>query len=388
MKCFGWRNSGGGDYGLKISDASETQPASLSTGTPPARSLPRRLLHRFIPAQFHDPVGLTKRLIKSRDPAAFFAMKLAGFGPLCAPLDLLLQPFEHRAYLSAPPRRLPVVIVCGPPRSGTTLVAQALIENLSVAYFDNLTALFPRSPVTASRVFRRFISRRSMGYSSYYGRTDHLSGANDALQLWDRWLGADRTHPPTELSPEQREAMVKFFDAYEAWSGLPLVAKNNNLNASASLVAGALPDCYFLCLTREPVFLARALLRARLAIHGREDLGYGLTPPGSASPDPVEDVCRQVMFLEQLSLKQQASIGPARFRPISYEGFCRDPAATLKMVTEEMLHLPVPPNGFPNLPPKFEPTNLESDDHALLACLEHTLNRLRDAAAERPESGP
>jgi hypothetical protein len=349
----------------------------------------RQRLHRFIPAQFHDPVGLTKRLIKSRDPAAFFAMKLAGAGPLCAPFDLLLQPFEHRAYVSAPPRRLPVVLVCGPPRSGTTLVVQALIENLPVAYFDNLTALFPRSPIIASRVFRRLVPRRPMGYRSYYGRTDHLSGPNDALQLWDRWLGTDRTHPPAELSPERREAMVKFFDAYEAWSGLPLVAKNNNLNASASLVAEVLPNCYFLCLTREPVFLARSLLRARRDIHGREDLGYGLTPPDGASADPVEDVCRQVIFLERLSLKQQASIGPARFQLISYEGFCRDPAATLKLVAEQMLRLPVPATGFPNLPAGFEPTNRESEDQAMLARLEHTFDLLRDAAAAEPrKSGP
>jgi hypothetical protein len=346
-------------------------------------------LHHFIPAQFHDPVGLTKRLVKSRDPAAFFAMKLAGAGPLCAPIDLLLQPFEHRAYRSAPPRGRPVLFVCGPPRSGTTLVAQALIENLPVAYFDNLTALFPRSPITASRVFRRLIPRRPVGYRSYYGRTDHLSGPNDALQLWDRWLGTDRIHPLAELSPERREAMVRFFDAYEAWSGLPLVAKNNNLNASASLVAEVLPNCYFLCLTREPVFLARSLLRARRDIHGREDLGYGLTPPDDASTDPVQDVCRQVLFLERLSLKQQASIGSARFHLVSYEGFCRDPAATLKLVAEEMLHLPVPPAGFPNLPSGFEPTNRTSDDQPLLARLEHTFDLLRDAAAAAPrESGP
>jgi len=345
-------------------------------------------MHRFIPAQFHDPVGLTKRLLKSGDPAALFAMRLAAAGPLCAPLDFLLEPFERQAYQSAPPRRLPVILVCGPPRSGTTLLLQALIQNLPVAYFNNLTALFPRSPITANRLFSRFISRSPMGFRSYYGRTDHLSGSNDGLQLWDRWLGADRTHPPAELRPAQREAMVKFFNAYEAWSGLPLVAKNNNLNASASLVAEVLPDCYFLCLTREPVFLARALLRARRDIHGREDEGYGLTAPGGHSADPVEDVCRQVIFLEQLSLKQQARIGPTRFRLISYEGFCRDPAATLKLVAEEMLHLPVPPAGFPNLPSGFEPTNRASDDHALLASLEHTLSLLRAAAAQPRESGP
>src|SRR4029079_10706409 len=112
---------------------SVTGPAALSRGSPPVRSLPRQLLHRFGPGGFHDPIGLTKRLIKSRDPAALFAMRLAAAGPLCAPLDILLEPFERRAYQSAPPRRLPVILVCGPPRSGTTLLLQALIQNLPVA---------------------------------------------------------------------------------------------------------------------------------------------------------------------------------------------------------------------------------------------------------------
>ena len=78
-----------------------------------------------------------------------------------------------------------------------------------------------------------------------------------------------------------------------------------------------------------------------------------------------------------------------RFRLISYEGFCRDPAATLKLVAEQMLDLPVPPAGFPNLPAGFEPTNRTSDDQALLARLEHTFQLLRDdAAAEPREPGP
>ncbi len=337
------------------------------------------MLHRFVPAGFHDPVGLTKRLIKSRDPAALFAMKLAAAGPLCAPVDFLLEPFERRAYQTAPPRRLPVILVCGPPRSGTTLLLQALIQNLPVAYFDNLTALFPRSPVTANRLFSPVISRSPMGFRSYYGRTDHLSGSNDGLQLWDRWLGADRSRAPSELSPERREAMVRFFNAFEAWSGRPLVAKNNNLNASASLVAEALPDSYFLCLAREPVFLARSLLRARMEIHGREDLGYGLTP-GASGADPVEDVCHQVIFHSRLALEQQTRIGPARFRLVSYEGFCRDPGATLRFVTEQILHLPVPSGGFPNLPEAFEPANTPFGNDALLARLERTLASLPDSS--------
>jgi sulfotransferase family protein len=345
----------------------------------PASSLARQLLHRFVPAGFHDPVGLAKRLIKSRDPAALFAMKLAAAGPLCVPLDFLLEPFERRAYQAAPPRRLPVILVCGPPRSGTTLLLQALIQNLPVAYFNNLTALFPRSPITANRLFSRFISRNPMGFRSYYGRTDHLSGSNDGLQLWDRWLGADRSRAPSQLSQERGEAMVRFFNAFEAWSGRPLVAKNNNLNASARLVAEALPDSYFLCLTRDPVFLARSLLRARLEIHGREDLGYGLTP-GNRGDDPVEDVCRQVIFHSSLAQEQQTRLGADRFHLISYEGFCRNPSATLQLVTEQILRQSVPSGGFSHLPEAFEPANTPFGNDTLLTRLERTLDILSSSA--------
>ena len=354
---------------------------------PSERSLPRRLMHRFVPAEFHDPVGLTKRLIGSRDPAAFFAMKLAAAGPFCAPIDLLLESFERRAYRAAAPRRFPVILVCGPPRSGTTLLLQALIQNLPVAYFDNVTALFPRSPITASRLLHRF-PRPPAGYRSYYGRTDHLSGTNDGLQLWDRWLGADRTHAPSELSPEQKQEMVRFFNAFEAWSGRPLVAKNNNLNASASLVAEALPDSWFLCLAREPLFLARSLYRARLQIHGRDDMGYGLMPNGTQG-DPIGDVCRQVLFHVRLAQEQQARIGADRFHLVSYEGFCRDPSATLKLVSEKMLGIPVSRAGFPHLPEAFEPANATAGDEELLGRLEQTLRSLSSSQPPKPAgSGP
>jgi hypothetical protein len=100
-----------------------------------------------------------------------------------------------------------------------------------------------------------------MGFRSYYGRTDHLSGSNDGLQLWDRWLGADRTHPPAELSPER----VKRWSVPtgSGWSGRPWWPEQQPQWERQSRRGGA-PRLYFLCLARDPVFLARSLLRARL----------------------------------------------------------------------------------------------------------------------------
>ncbi|MGH7701967.1 MAG: sulfotransferase, partial [Gemmatimonadales bacterium] len=207
----------------------------------------RRALHRFIPEHFHDPFGLALRLLRTRDPAALFAMESALAGALLTPLDLLLQAAERRRYQAAESPRLPMIFVCGPARSGTTLVAQTLMRHLPVAYINNLTAVFPRSPLTANALFGRLIGPPRISYGSYYGRTQHWSGPNDGLHLWDRWLGKDRTAIRSSLTEEETTAMRRFFGALEQATGKPLVNKNNSLNACANVVARTLEGSHFLC---------------------------------------------------------------------------------------------------------------------------------------------
>ena len=90
----------------------------------------RRAVHPFVPSGFHDPVGLARRLIKTGDPAALFAMRAAALAPLALPIDLPLMPLERQRYRRAQPPRRPILLVCGSARSGTTLAAQILIRNL------------------------------------------------------------------------------------------------------------------------------------------------------------------------------------------------------------------------------------------------------------------
>ncbi len=319
--------------------------AAPDTPTVPAEGRLRRVLHRFVPAHFHDPVGLARRLRRSGNPAAMFAMRAAGYGLLLTPLDLLLAPLDKLRSSRATPPRLPIILLCGAPRSGTTLTAQLLIHNLPVAFFNNLTSVFPRAPLTAVSTFGRLMGREEVSYHSYYGRTTRWSGPNDGLYLWDRWLGGDRTRIPASLTPAAEQAMVRFFGAFERMTGRPLVAKNNSLNACASLVAAALPTSRFICLERSRTANAISLLRARREIHGREDIPYGLVRPGTVPlADPVEDVCSQVLFHEELAQQQLARLGPERFWRVRFEEVCRDPRAFLARVSEELLGQPLDPD--------------------------------------------
>ncbi len=322
----------GGDYTVNRTQATPPKvPAQQNRWL-------RRAMHRFVPAGIHDPVGLARRLLRSKDSAAMFAMRAAALGPLLAPLDMLLAPLEQQRYRRATPPQRPILLVCGVARSGTTLTAQLLIRNLPVSYFTNLTSLFPRAPLMAESTIGRLVPRVEVTYHSYYGRTSGWSGPNDALYLWDRWLGSDRTLIPDQLAPTARQAMVSFFGALERHTGRPALAKNNALNACAHLVAEALPTARFICVERSRISLAFSLVKAQIDIHGREGLPYGLMPPDRRpSGDSVEDVCRQVLFHEAVARRQLQRLGPERFLLVRFEDVCRDPRGFVERIGRDIL---------------------------------------------------
>jgi hypothetical protein len=275
--------------------------------------------------------------MRTGDPAAWFAMAAAAAGVAASPLDALLQRAERRYLDSTAPANLPLLFICGPPRSGTTVVYQTLVNHLPVAYLSNLTALFPRSPLTAQRLLGRFLGPSESTARSYYGRTAGLNGTNDALYIWDRWLGADRAHPPQSLSADAQSDMQRFFAACGRLFGHALVNKNNNLNASAHLVAECLPEAHFICLARNRRDLAQSLYRARCDIHGAPDQPYGLDANCELTTNPVRSVCEQVAWFERLAIEQRDRIGEKRFWIVQYEDFCRDPSGLVRRVADEVL---------------------------------------------------
>ena len=286
-----------------------------------------------MPASFHDPVGLARRLVKSGDPGALFAMRVAAMSPLALPLDLGMLPFERARYRRGGPPTRPILLVCGSARSGTTVAAQLLIRNLRLEYLDNFASLFPRSPLTARATLGRFVKRAPVGYRSFYGRVAGWSGPSDSLNLWDRWLGKDRSRAPGAIAPEAQRAMSAFFGALERETGRPVLCKNNALNACAHLVAQALPTARFICIERSRESLALSLLMARLEIHGDARVPYGLRPPDHREgDDPVEDVCRQVLHHEGLARLQSDRLGHERFLRARFEDICADPRRFVEFV--------------------------------------------------------
>ena len=301
----------------------------------------------YFPGSVSNPFGLVYRLIKSENPAARSAITMAAAGAVLTPIDLLLRGAERREYAESEESGKTILLVVGAPRSGTTLLAQFLINSLDVCYINNLTSLFPRSPITINRILRRFVPLQGGDYSAFYGKSRGLSGANDALYIWDRWLGADRKNVPSELVPLSGESMRRFFRALTNLYRLPVVNKLNRLNTCAHLVSKELKQVRFLCLHRNPLFLAQSLYIARQEIAGDMNAAYGVRHSDTVSDDAVEDVCQQVLFHENHARQQQKILGSRQFSIVSYEEFCRRPGDLLASLVGEDPDLKIKPDFQP-----------------------------------------
>jgi hypothetical protein len=288
------------------------------------------------------------------------AMCYAFLGLLLTPLDWILQVYEKNLYCTAGKSELPQIFICGAPRSGTTLVAQVLMKHLPVYYFNNLTSIFPKSPITAQKLFG-FLGkndRQKIRFTSFYGRTPKISQPNDALYLWDRWTGNNRKQIPESLNEHSKKQMFQFFNAVALYAKQPLVNKNNSLNSFAHLVSEVLPNSFFICLDRNPLYLAQSHLIARRFINNDENQSYGVEFNHTSQPeDVIQEISEQVKNHKRMILKQQELIGTDRFIIINYEDFCDNPAKTVVKVAAKCLGLNLDMDYMNKVLPPFKISN-------------------------------
>lgn len=285
-------------------------------------------------SNFRNPLGLLGRMLLSGRRAAYAALAHEALRIVSRPLDALLQRRERRYLTPAATVSQPILLVVGAPRSGTTLVYQTLARYLDVSYFSNLTSLFPRSPISGTRMFRWLLRQRSADFRNFYGQTAGLAGPHDGFGIWNRWLGEDRYVPRTDLSDAELNTLREFFDSWTQAFPKPFLNKNNRNTSCLEQLSRALPAASFIVVRRNPLLVAQSLITAREQVQGDKHVGWGLLAhEQSDAADPlayVDDVAQQVLQIEEELNQQLQNIPAGRIVELTYEGFCENPQAALR----------------------------------------------------------
>jgi len=282
---------------------------------------------------YRQPVQLVWRMLTSGNRVALSSLLREASKLVVPPVDWMLAREESRCVQQDHHSTRPILLVVGAPRSGTTLINQTLARCTVVSYFSNLTDMFSRSPLTATRLFSSRFGAKPTNYQNYYGQTMGLSNPNDGFSIWNRWLGSDRYTTPSHFTEPVVHEMQNFFQAWTATFGLPLLNKNNRNTSCIALLAEAIPQAQFLVVRRDPLYVAQSLIHARENIQGDKRAVWGLESRSvHASSDPlgyVDDICDQLIDIENHLQAQINQVAASRIHLVQYENFCRDPAAFL-----------------------------------------------------------
>lgn len=218
---------------------------------------------------------------------------------------------------------------------------QVLAEHLDLSYTPNMSALLPKSVRVSTRIcaFLFKHQKKQSTFENYYGKTQGFSAPSEANFLWNQWVAPDASRFRTVLSAAGASDVANYYSFLSECTGKPTLAKNNNANVFADKIADSLENSYFICLRRDPVYLAQSLIRARLEINGNLNQSYGVVDVDNMhdGEDPYQEVVEQVAYMNSLAEQQQSRIGEDRFWIVDYEEFCANPATLVNRIRTKIL---------------------------------------------------
>ncbi|NNG03717.1 MAG: sulfotransferase [Inquilinus sp.] len=261
------------------------------------------------------------------------------------------------------------IFLIGPPRTGSTIVYQAMVRGLDLGYISNLMALLPRFMVRMDRVHRRLGRPMPALHPGKYGFVPGLWAPSEAGKVVDRWFDPDRTG-------EERSAVRRMLAALSGNGGRPTIIKSPSLVLRLPGIREILPQARFVVLSRSPAFVAQSLLLGRRDPTIATDRWSGVEPADfSAHADRglAYQVVRQCVELTRAIESNLGDLPADRIVRLRYEDFCASPRRAVLSVAEAFGLMPSPALG--DLPVRFEPRDRQRVDQATwaeiqLACRE------------------
>lgn len=246
-----------------------------------------------------------------------------------APLDRAL-----RADATARP---PVVLVVGPPRSGTTLLYELLVTGCRFAYFSNAAHRLHRSPVAATRLFRPVIRRWRGSFESEHGRIRGWGAPCEAGWIWNRWMPGSAPMDETDVGAMPVETMRRTVGAIARILDAPFLTKNVNHSVRLRALDAVFPGCIVIEIRRDDADTIRSIYRLRRSRSGEAGVRSWLSVKPRAwarmrDAGPIEQIAAQVQGVRADIEHDIRWLGAERRLVLSYESLCRDPRGELERI--------------------------------------------------------
>ena len=254
-------------------------------------------------------------------------------------LNKTLEPLELQLISNFSLPRYPLIFICGPQRSGTTLLMQLLATVFNIGYISNLVGRFWRAPYIGCLLARDLGTEKTKStlpevssFTSDLGKTLRADDPHEFTYFWRHWFPNDRDIH--EISEENLKTVnvglfCKEIAAMESVFDAPLTFKNPILSSlNAAVLAKILPSSLFIICNRDPVYIAQSTLLARQKLFGCKERWWSIRPKEYSwlkdRPYP-EQIAGQIFYTERRIKESLSMIEPRRYLFVQYEDLCKDP---------------------------------------------------------------
>ncbi|WP_375170184.1 sulfotransferase [Marinobacter sp.] len=236
-----------------------------------------------------------------------------------------IRTLEH-LFFSAKESAKPPVFIIGAPRTGSTILYQALTNSHKVAYIDNKACAWHRNlrfGLWLSSL--RYGEKPHNNFKAEHGSTASFGGhaPSECGAFWYRWLPTDRHFiDDHEVTPVMvKEIRAEVMGAAHKLQR-PLLFKNLNVGQRLRLIKKAFPDAKLIFVRRDPRFVVQSILKAR------ERLGIGAGEWWSIMPPkfqelrelPEPEMCMAQVFSLEKQIEQDLKLFPSdNVREVFYQ---------------------------------------------------------------------
>ena len=254
--------------------------------------------------------------------------------------NLLLGAAEKIVLAAQSSQPVKTVWIIGPPRSGTTLLYQMLINSFEFAYFTNFTSKFYTAPIIAFWLQTQRLQNgsASVGYSSRYGRTDEPLGPHEAGKFWYRWFpNGDQVFVPSGyLQGAAQRSFRNEIAGIGHVTGRPVLFKNVFNSVRIAPIIETFPDAGFLICHRNPLDTAQSILRGRTKLHQDKGHWIGVRPAEyeKLRHAPYDEQIAGQIYYTYKQIETDRRKWPKNFFDVHYKEMCDNPQGTAIKIGE------------------------------------------------------
>ncbi|RMF53755.1 MAG: hypothetical protein D6746_15230 [Bacteroidetes bacterium] len=255
------------------------------------------------------------------------------FEALLARANHALEGIEQELVTERPAPSHRMLVICYPPRSGSTMLAQLLARTQAFNYVTNFQARFWEAPYLAGLIEKK-IGIREMPFPevirSAYGVTMAPHEPHEFGFFWNRWLVfAGETHrvAPTLMPEEKTEGLRRELLALRSLYEKPFFVKSDLVGLNVEYFYRLMPDVVFVVLRRDPLFIAQSIYRARLQLYASSEVYWSTRPSNEAHRyvgSPEDQIVLQINGIYNDIYNGLRQTG-APYIEVQYETLCRQP---------------------------------------------------------------